>query len=98
MPVSEIAFDEWAGWISELDELRAQRDDLDARIEKVAEVIQAHMGDHTDATIDDTVVYTWRWVERTTVDVKSLRRVIPEVVLAPFEVTRASRVFRRVPR
>lgn len=77
--------------VRELQELKRMRDELDAEIEAMQDIIKAFVGDK-ETVIAGAYKITWKPVESTRIDVKALKTALPEIA-ALYTVKTVSRRF-----
>lgn len=78
--------------VTELQELKHMRDELDATIESVTDEVKAFMGD-AESMIVGPYKLTWKTVTSTRLDSKALKKELPEVA-ERYSVTYETRPFK----
>jgi predicted phage-related endonuclease len=68
--------------LRELRELRAKRDDLEARITDKTKKIKEAMGTHEEAEVGGVVVVTWKQALRQSIDQTKLKENYPDAAAA----------------
>lgn len=76
--------------ISELQELKRMRDDLDAAIESASDAIKAAMG-ATESAVYGPYKVTYKEVTSTRLDTTGIKKAFPAEALAPYLKTSTSR-------
>lgn len=76
--------------LTELQELKRMKDELDAAIESAQDAIKAAMGDTETATFGPFKV-TYKYVTSTRLDTTGVKAAFPAEALAPYMKTSTSR-------
>ena len=78
--------------VSDLQELKRMREDLEAEITALEDQLKAHMTENgIDSFTAGAFKVTWKEVTSTRLDTVALRKTMPADVLAPFLRTSTSR-------
>lgn len=77
--------------VTDLQELKRMREDLDAEIAALEDSIKAHMGDTETLTAGPYKV-TWKTVTSSRIDTRALKSALPDVA-AQYTITSTARRF-----
>lgn len=88
----KVTREEMIAKISELKELKLMKDDLDAEIAAVEDVIKAEMGSDEELVAGPYKV-TWKSVTSSRLDTTALKKAFPAEALAPYTKTTTTRRF-----
>ena len=80
--------------VNDLQELKRMREDLDAEITALEDLLKGHMTEQgIDSFTAGAFKVTWKLVESTRLDTADMRKKLPAEVLQPFMVTTKTKRF-----
>lgn len=80
--------------VTDLQELKRMREDLDAEIAELEDLLKAHMTEQgIDSFTAGAFKVTWKLIESTRLDTTAMKKKLPAEVLAPFMKTSSTKRF-----
>ena len=80
--------------VTDLQELKRMREDLDAEITALEDLLKAHMTEQgIDSFTAGAFKVTWKLIESTRLDTTAMKKAFPAEVLQPYMKTTATKRF-----